>query len=243
MDSLLLLLLIGAAALALFSNSFIAKILKAKRYRFYWMILTWLLTFIAIVAANLYQLDGLYVLLIGISTFFVSLLVLNGMKPATAFTTAISGLAIITLFSVAILVLLQQAGSDTRGLTATALGLVPESEFYNVNVLQKPEPDETDLYAKEAEDIVYSESDLLPNRVVKAPVIRAHIYHEVDPRKAGSMKGASIRLLKTDGKTVKGSIVGVKGNRLIIGKYVASKGMIQAPVAFASIKKLEVLGR
>jgi hypothetical protein len=57
------------------------------------------------------------------------------------------------------------------------------------------------------------------------------------------MKGATIRLLKTDGTVLRGNIVGLSGAKLIISKYIPQKGIIKAPIAFSSIKKLEVMGK
>ena len=228
--------------LTLFLSSFVAKLLKAKRCRFYWLAVSWLLTFVTIVAANLYQLDGLYALGAGTLVFMLSLLLLNGMIFPAAITTLVATLSIFGLLFVGELYLLQQTGSKTSGVISTALRFVPDSQFYDVSVFEEAGEKEADLFAESDEELVsYSEADLLPERVIKMPVIHSQVYHKVNPRKAVNMRGASFRLLKTDGKLVKGNIVGVRGNHLIIGKYVPGKGVIKAPIAFASIRTLEVL--
>lgn len=241
MDLLPALLSILVLVATLFLGSLITKLLKAKRYRFYWMFLTLLLTFVAVVTANLFQLDGAYALGIGLLVFLLSLRIVNGLSLAASVTTLVASLSVLGLLFIGQLVLLQQLGSNPRETVDTALRFVPDSEFYNVSVLEKVEDKDSDLFEMEDEEVSYSEADLLPDRVEEKPVLQSRVYQPVNPHKAGKMTGAMIRLLKMDGKLVKGNIVGIQGNHLIIGKYIPGKGVIRAPVSFASIKKLEVL--
>jgi hypothetical protein len=117
---------------------------------------------------------------------------------------------------------------------------VPESQFYDLSFFGREKPQE-DLYNVEEEELFFSEADLLPMKIqAKNLKLAEKAFKEMSPYKANSVKGARVRLFKQNGDLVKGNIVGLEGNNLIIAKSVASKGIIRAPVPLASIKKLEV---
>ncbi len=243
MDSLSLLVLAGVAFVVIFLSSFIARILKAKRHQPYWMLIPWVLAFVAYVTANIFQLDGLFAIAAGMVVFILSIEVIMGMNFTTAVTVSIASFAILTMVSAGSLYGLQRAGTKIEPITNTALTLIPSSEYYDFSFLEKNEMDEeTDLLV---DDLMlgYTDLDLLPNKVIKRPFIESRVYREINPLNAGSMIGASIRLHKTDGTVLKGNIVSFKGHKLTISRYVTTKGSIKAPIALSSIKKLEVMGR
>lgn len=243
MDSLSLLLLAGIGFVVIFLSSFIAKILKAKRHQPYWMVIPWVLAFVAFVAANVFQLDGLYAIAAGMVVFILSVEVILGMGFTTAVTVSIASFAILTMASAGSLYGLYRTGTPIEPITNSALSFLPASEYYNLNFMEKnDDTEETDLLV---DDLMlgYTDLDLLPNKVIKRPVIESRVYREINPRNAGSMIGVSIRLLKTDGTVLKGNIVSFKGNKLTINRYIPNKGAIKAPISLSSIKKLEVMGK
>ena len=243
MDFLPLLLLAGTAFVVIFLSSFLAKILKAKRHQPYWMIVPWVLAFVAAVTANIFQLDGLYAVAAAMVAFILSIEVIMGMGFTGAVTVSISSIAILTMTVAGSLYGLYRAGTEIEPITNNALSFLPTSKYYNVNVFEKNQTEEeTDLLV---DDLMlgYTDLDLLPNKVINRPVIESRVYREINPRSAGSMIGASIRLLKTDGTTLKGNIVGLKDKKLTINRYVIGKGAIKAPISLSSIKKLEVMGK
>ncbi len=245
MESLLPILFAVTILCVIFISSFLAKIFKAKRSRPYWMVLPWIGALISIIVANIFQLDGLYALIIGLSIFVLVLEFVNGMQFTSAATITVASAASLALLMVGSVYALNQSGTKTNTSIKNAIGFIPESEFYDLTFLAHIDSEQSiDLTIEDNEVVAgYSEQELLPNRVIKKHNLKSKIYHVISPRKAGSMRGATVRLLKYDGKILKGSIVGVEGNRLILGKYVPNKGMIKAPIHIDLIKKLEVLGR
>ncbi|MEE9352115.1 MAG: hypothetical protein V3U78_07635 [Thiotrichaceae bacterium] len=242
MASLLPIFFVAIFLLVVFISSFLAKIFKAKRHGFFWMLLPWVVAAIAVVVANVLQLDGLYALAIGLAAFMLTLKVINVMQFSSVATILIANIATIAVLFVGTLYGVNKSGENTSGFTANAVAFLPESKFYDLSFLERIEKEEDQGFVDTEEPIVdFSEKDLLPNRVAKKYHKNPSIYHVVNPRKAGSMRGAKFRLLKHDGKTIKGSIIGVEGNKLIVGKYIPQKGMIKAPILIDLIKKLEVL--
>jgi hypothetical protein len=243
MASLLPIFFVAIFLFVVFISSFLAKTFKAKRYAFLWMLLPWIVAAIAVVAANIFQLDGLYALAIGLAAFMLILKVINGMQFSSVATILIANIAILAMLFVGALYGVNKSGESTSDFTANAIAYIPESKFYDLSFLEQIEKKEDQgLVDLDEESMVdFSEQDLLPNRVAKKYVKHPSVYHVVNPRKAGSMRGARFRLLKHDGKTIKGSIIGVEGNKLIVGKYIPQKGMIKAPILIDVIKKLEVL--
>jgi len=242
MDFLPLSLLVGTGLVVIFLSSFIAKILKAKRHQPYWMVIPWMLAFVAAVTANIFQLDGLYAVAVALVVFILSVEMIMGMGFTGAVTVSFASIAILTMTSAGSLYGLHRAGTKIEPITNSALTFFPTSKYYNLGIFEKNEKEETDLLV---DDLMlgYTDLDLLPNKVVKRPVIESRVYREIDPRNAGSMIGASIRLLKTDGTTLKGNIVSLKGKKLTINRYITGKGAIKAPISLSSIKKLEVMGK
>lgn len=243
MDLLPLLLLAGTALVVILLSSFLAKILKAKRHQPYWVVIPWMLAFVAAVTANIFQLDGLYAVAAAMVVFILSIEVIIGMGFTSAVTVSIASIAILTISAAGSLYGLYRAGTKIEPITNNALSFLPTSKYYNLSVFEKNQKEEeTDLLVDDLM-LSYTDFDLLPNKVVKKPFMESRVYHEVNPRYAGSMIGASIRLLKTDGTTLKGNIVSLKDRKLTINRYVTGKGSIKAPISLSSIKKLEVMGK
>ncbi|MEE9302402.1 MAG: hypothetical protein V3U84_01320 [Thiotrichaceae bacterium] len=245
MESLLPILFLVIILCVIFMGSFLAKIFKAKRFKIHWMVLPWIGALISIVAANVFQLDGLYALAIGLMAFVIVLIFVNGMQLTSAVTIIMTSIASLALLSVGSMYALNQSGTSTRTLTARAIEFIPDSKFYDLSFLAKINETKDTVFIIEDDEVVagYSEQDLLPNRIVKKYNLKSPIYRVINPSKAGAMRGATVRLLKRDGKLLRGSIVGVEGNKLILGKYVPNKGMIKAPIPLGMIKKLEVMSR
>ncbi len=226
-------------------TSYLAKIFKAKRHKIYWMVLPWVASIVAIVAANIFQLDGLYAIAIGMTTFILVLEVINGMKLMSALTITMASIAMLALFSVGALYGINQSGTSTHSFMVNAISLVPESEFYDVSFLEKLDDKKDDMLLMDDSDAelatIFTEKDLLPEKqTTQKTVTKNYAYRVVSPQKAVSMRGAKFRLLKHDGKTIRGNIVNVEGNKLIVGQYIPEKGMIKAPIQMNLIKKLEV---
>lgn len=241
MDSLTSLLFIGIGVVVMFLSSFIAKLLKAKRYQFYWMVIPWLLSVVAIIATNIFQYDGLYAIAAGLVVFILSIEIIVGMGFVSALTVTITSFAILIAASAGGLYALKKSGSEIEPITTSVISLIPESQYYNMGSFQVAKHHD-DLLVDDLVMDDYTDLDLLPNKVVQKPIIESRVYREINPLNAGSMIGAMIRLLKTDGTVVKGNIVGFSGSKITISKYISKKGMIKAPIAISSIRKLEVMG-
>ncbi len=96
----------------------------------------------------------------------------------------------------------------------------------------------------EEDDLVIKETDLLPAGAVKEEVIKqkpyvAPKYHVVRIGKIGSLIGRPIRIHRTNGKTLKGALVGIRGNSAVIKQRIHS-GVATTPISIATISKLEV---
>ena len=242
MESLLPLFFVVIILLTIVLSSFLAKTFKAKRHQPYWMVLPWVVAFLAVITANIFQLDGLYAVGIGLSVFMLSLEMINGMKFSSAATITVTTLATLALSFVGIGYALNQSGTHTQAFTANVLSFIPQSQFYNLSFLEEIDKKKSGILDEVGESLVnYSENDLLPRKVIKKRIIKSTVYSEVSPKKAGSLLGSKFRLLRSDGKILKGNIMGLEGNKLVISKYIPSKGMIQARIHLDLIKKFEVL--
>lgn len=240
MDPLLLGLFLGITLIVIFSSSLLARLFKAKRHKIYWAVIPWLLAIVAIIAANIFQLDGLYALGIGIATFIVLFKLITGLDLLSSLTVTIASFAVMGMLFAGSIIGLGKGGFETDEFVNTALVMAPESEFYDLSFLQRNKNTGTESLFEAEEMVSFSEKDLLPSASVAKKALAARSFQELNPTKADSVRGARVRLMKHNGDLVKGSIVGLKGNKLVISKYVSNKGTIEAPIPLSSIKKMEV---
>ena len=94
------------------------------------------------------------------------------------------------------------------------------------------------------EEPVFKEKDLLPKGTLRElqakekPYVSPK-YHVVSIGKIGSYIGRPIRVNRTNGKTIKGALVAIRGNSAVIKRRIHN-GLATTPIALSTISKLEV---
>ena len=112
-------------------------------------------------------------------------------------------------------------------------------------VLEESDNQEEEL-ADSADDMepVVKEKDLLPKGTLKEleakqkPYV-APKYHVVSIGNIRSLVGRPIRVNRTNGKTIKGALVAIRGNSAVIKRRIHN-GLATTPIALSTISKLEV---
>lgn len=222
----------------------LAKFLKMKRSQLPWVVVSWLVAIAAAYAMyenglDYFKVDGLAVFAVGFATLF---LMFTGLL-----CSGFMGALTLMIASVAVGVLLLGGGYFALGqnekddVMKMATSLMPKSEIADLDFAPKVVEEES--VAEEVEDVFFSENDMLPAGTVKAKetVIISRSYKEVGQEQVGRFKGYKVRITKRDNRVLRGTIIGKRSNRLVISHYLAEgNGLIEAPVKFSSIKKMEV---
>lgn len=240
------LLIIAVAFLVIVLTSYgLAKFLKMKRAQLPWIVASWVVALGAAFAMyesglNYFEVDGVAVFAVG----FVMLLLMFIGVLRSGFMGAVT----LIVASIAVGVLLLGGGyfalgqSEKKDVMQVLSSLMPQSELVDLDFEPRPVAVSSDI-EDTAEDTYFSENDLLPPGVVKSKeiVVLARSYKEIGQDQVGRYKGYKVRITKRDNKILKGTIIGERSNRLVISHYVSEgNGLIEAPVKFSSIKKMEV---
>lgn len=91
---------------------------------------------------------------------------------------------------------------------------------------------------------VFKEADLLPKSVLRQEQAKkkryvSPKYHVVSIGRINSLVGRSIRISKSNGKVVAGSLQNIRGNNAVLKQRIHG-GVATIPVSIATIRKLEV---
>lgn len=221
----------------------LAKFLKMKRAQLPWVLASWVVAMAAAYAMyenglDYFKVDGLVVFAVGFGTLFLMFIGL--------LRSGFMGAVTLMIASVAVGVLLLGGGyfalgqSEKNDVLKMVSSLMPKSEIVNLDFTPTVK-DESEV--EEVEEVFFSEHDLLPAGAVKAKetVITSRSYKEVGQKQIGHFKGYRVRITKRDNKILRGTIIEKRNNRLVISHYLAEgNGLIEAPVKFSSIKKMEV---
>ncbi|CAA6828701.1 MAG: Unknown protein [uncultured Thiotrichaceae bacterium] len=220
----------------------LAKFLNMKRSHFPWVAVSWGMAVAAAYAMyeiglNYFSVDGVAVFAVGFGTLFLMFVSLLRSGFMGAVTLMIASVAVgILLLGVGYFTLGQDEKAEVISL---ATSLMPESEVIGLDF----ETRAVETVSDNEEEIFFSESDLLPIGAVKAKktVVVSRSYKEVEKEQIGRFKGYKVRITRRDNKILRGTIIGKGSNKLVISHYLAEgNGLIEAPVKFSSIKKMEV---
>lgn len=137
----------------------------------------------------------------------------------------------------------QELASDPSDSTSISDQLLMDNESDNNT---NGEDNESLANTVEDDDIEpsFKETDLLPKRVVKQieakqkPYVSPK-YHVVRIGKLNALVGRSIRIHKSNGKVVAGSLQKIRGSNAVVKQRIHG-GVAEIPVSIASIRKLEV---
>ncbi len=185
---------------------------------------------------------------------------INQMGWGGAFTTNIAS-SVIALITLVVAVLangnsIQETMDSINSLTKqkSALTTALEEGDFSTETLDQAiqasqqEADQTvsDSEDEDAvdEDVAVKEIDLLPKGTVRElkakqkPYV-APRYHVVSIGNIGSYIGRPIRVNRTNGKTIKGALVALRGNNAVIKRRIHN-GLATTPIALSTISKLEV---
>lgn len=243
MNALSLLIIAAAVFVIVLTSYGLAQFLKMKRAQLPWVIVSW---GVAIAAAYAMYAEGLaYLKVDGLAVFAVGLGTLFLMFVGVL-RSGVLGALTLMIASFAVGVLLLGGGyfalgkSEKNDVLNTVASWMPKSEIVDLDFTPKvPVVSEVE----EVEDEFYSENDLLPVGAVKAKdmVLTRRSYQEIGAEQVGRFKGYKVRITKRDNRVLKGMIIGKQNNRIVISQYLAEgNGLIEAPVKFASIQKIEV---
>lgn len=224
----------------------LAKFLKMKRSQLPWVVVSWGVAVGAAFAMYQYGLD--YLNVDGIAVFAVGFGVLllmfigllrSGFMGAVTLMTACVAVGILQLGGGYFLL----GQSEKNEFIEAVAGFMPKSDIIDLDFRPQVAPEELVAEEEESEEVFFSENDLLPEGAVKAKetVIMKRSYREVAREEVGRFKGYKVRITKRDNKVLRGTIIAKRDNRLVISHYLAEgNGLIEAPVKFSSIKKMEI---
>ncbi len=259
-----------AFAITLLFVSHIAKMLLAKRPGIGWIFLSSLvggiLAGIALIPIKIYVVDvepmvmmiiSLVVVLIVSSAAFKYI---NQMSWGGAITTNISNV-VISLVTVVVAVFINgesiqdtvsmvtsTAKNNTVIVESVATGELDVSEVLDAqNNINSDADTIQDQDVQEEDDLVITELDLLPPSAVKEieakknKVFREPKFRVISLGDINTAVGRKIRILKSNGRTILGSLKSVNGNSITISRRLtATSGEAVTPIALAKIQKLEV---
>ena len=258
-----------AFAITLLFVSHIAKMLLAKRPGIGWIFLSSLvggiLAGIALIPIKIYVVDlepmvmmiiSLVVVLIVSSAAFKYI---NQMSWGGAITTNISNV-VISLVTVVVAVFINgesiqdtvnmvtsTAKNNTVIVESVATGELDVSEVLDAQNNINSDADTIQDQDVQEEDLVITELDLLPPSAVKAieakknKVFREPKFRVISLGDINTAVGRKIRILKSNGRTILGSLKSVNGNSITISRRLtATSGEAVTPIALAKIQKLEV---
>jgi len=260
--------LAAALGATLWLVSYIAKMLLAKRPGMGWILLAWItgsvLAAIAIIPLSLFGGD-IDPQIMFIATLVLSFIIssaaykyINQMGWGGAFTTNIAS-SVIALVAVVMAVVLSgnslkdtfnsvnMAAQKNISLSDGFANTDQSSNFENGSeVAHDTDTDEAEDVASVDNDLepVFNEIDLLPKGAIKElqakkkPYVSPK-YHVVQIGSINSLVGRSIRIRKSNGRVVAGSLQKIRGNNAVVKQRIHG-GEAVIPVSIATIRKLEV---
>lgn len=257
--------LAAALGATLWLVSYIAKMLLAKRPGMGWILLAWItgsvLAAIAIIPLSMFG-SGIDPQIMFIATLILSFIIssaaykyINQMGWGGAFTTNIASSVIALVAIVMAVVLSGNSLKETfNSVNMAAQENISLSDGF-ANTDQSADLDDgsalsddtnTDEVASVDDDLepIFKEVDLLPKGAIKElqakkkPYISPK-YHIVQIGRINSLVGRSIRIRKSNGRVVAGSLQKIRGNNAVVKQRIHG-GEAVIPVSIASIRKLEV---
>lgn len=258
--------LAAALGATLWLVSYIAKMLLAKRPGMGWILLAWItgsvLAAIAVIPLSMFGGD-LDPQILFIATLVLSFIIssaaykyINQMGWGGAFTTNIAS-SVIALVAIVLAVVLSgnslKETFNTVNMAAQQNASLAESYVDNGQAGDQVDDQTLDNENEVLEETanldddlepVFKEVDMLPKGAVKElqakqkPYVSPK-YHVVQIGRINSLVGRSIRIRKSNGRVVAGSLQKVRGNNAVIKQRIHG-GEAVIPVSIATIRKLEV---
>jgi len=244
MNNILLVLLAVSLLMMVLVSGGLARLFKAKR-PFMW--LAFLVVLLAVATGfgvyKYYVSDSIIILASALATYSVLLLLLMGMGILESLVTSIANIAVVGVILFAGGMALDKYQHSQ--LVEVMLSYVKDNQSFIsfASASPKTKHDVQSVDAKhEDEFVLYSEELLLPEGTRQQEnTLDNKAYHPLKLADAYTMKGRSVRVLKKDGKVLKGKLIEIRKNSLVLEIYVSrAKGMIIAPLALSVIRKLEV---
>ena len=242
--SALPILLVASLLMAVFVSAGLARLFKAKR-PFVW--LAFLVVLLAIATGfgvyKYYGHDSIIILISALAIYVALLLLLMGMGVLESLVASIANVAVIGLVLFAGgMVLDRYQNSQLVDVMINYIkdnqSLISFSSFPETKQDEGHEGHEVD----EDEFVFYSEALLLPEGAIQQKNgLSSNTYQTVKLANAHTVKGKPVRVVKKDGEILKGTLVEIRKDSLVLSVYIPSaKGMIIAPIALSIIRKLEV---
>ena len=239
--SALPILLVASLLMAVFVSAGLARLFKAKR-PFVW--LAFLVVLLAIATGfgvyKYYGHDSIIILISALAIYVALLLLLMGMGVLESLVASIANVAVIGLVLFAGGMVLDRYQNSQ--LVDVMINYIKDNQslisFSSFPETKQDEGHEVD----EDEFVFYSEALLLPEGAIQQKNgLSSNTYQTVKLANAHTVKGKPVRVVKKDGEILKGTLVEIRKNSLVLSVYIPSaKGMIIAPIALPIIRKLEV---
>ncbi len=244
--SALPILLVVSLLMVVFVSAGLARLFKAKR-PFVWLAFLVVLLVIAtgFGVHKYYVHDSIIILVSALAMYVVLLLLLMGMGILDALVTSIANIAVMGL------VLFAGGGAldkyQNSQLVDVMMNYVKNNQsfisFSSISPATKQSMKQGVVDDKhEDEFILYSEVSLLPDGAREQQnEFNSKAYQFVKLADAHTVKGRPVRVMKKDGEILRGTLVEIRKNSLVLRVYIPSaKGIIIAPIAMSIIRKLEV---
>ena len=238
-------LLVVSLLMVVFVSARLAQLFKAKR-PFVW--LAFLVVLLAIATGfgvyKYYVHDSIIILVSALAMYVVLLLLLMGMGILESLVTSIANVAVMGLVLFAGGMVLDRYQNSQ--LVNVMMNYVKDNQsFISFSVFPETKQDGVhDVVDDKHEDafVFYSEALLLPEGAIQQKNgLSSNTYQTVKLANAHTVKGKPVRVVKKDGEILKGTLVEIRKNSLVLSVYIPSaKGMIIAPIAMPIIRKLEV---
>ncbi len=258
--------LVFAFVVSLIFVSKVAEMLLAKRFSIPWIFLASLAGIAASAAIYLllsifiHNIDPMVMMIVSLSVMFLvfsgAFKYINKMSWSSAITTGVANIASILIGVTAAVVLngesidktfssvTQVAKNNTTMVKAVAMG-----EELPVEALAEDEELVSDSLEEEFIDEnalpIVKEVDLLLPEAIKEitkkdkKVFIEPKYHVINVGSIHSFVGKPIRILKSNGSIIAGSLKKINGSNAIVAQRMYS-GVATIPVSITSIRKLEV---
>lgn len=244
--SALPLLLVVSLLLVVFVSAGLARLFKAKR-PFIW--LAFLVVLLAIATGfgvhKYYGNDSIIILVSALAMYVVLLLLLIGMGILESLVTGIANVAVMGLVLFAGGMVLDRYQNSQ--LVDVMMNYVKDNQSFISLSSVSPETKQSLIHGvgddkHEDEFVLYSEVSLLPDGAREQKnELNSKTYQFVKLADAHTVKGRPVRVMKKDGEILRGTLVEIRKNSLVLRVYIPSaKGMIIAPIAMPIIRKLEV---
>jgi len=258
--------LAAALGATLWLVSYIAKMLLAKRPGMGWILLAWItgsvLAGLAVIPLSMFG-SNLDPQILFIATLVLSFIIssaaykyINQMGWGGAFTTNIAS-SVIALVAVVMAVVLSgnslkdtfnsvnMAAQQNASFSGSFTDAEQTTDLTEDQDLENSEDELDDTVASDDDlEPIFKEKDLLPKGTLKElhakekPYVSPK-YHVVKIGRINSLVGRPIRIRKSNGKVVTGSLQKIRGNSAVVKQRIHG-GEAVIPVSIASIRKLEV---